>query len=217
MHLILASASKGREYLLKQLKIPFEIVHTNLDEEKIVGKSPAETVQLRAKQKCESVVERITNQELLSKKLPTTNYQPPTILILTADTEVILNNQLIGKPKNFDDAVRMLKMLSGKTHEVVTAVYILSLSPKSPKLPKSPKKLIYSGNDRSRVTFRRLTDEDIRIYLSLTEYNKYTGSYALIASPQNFITKIEGSISNVIGLPMEKIIPIFSELGLLKT
>lgn len=201
-HLILASASIGREYLLKGLKIPYRIIPSKIDEEKIVGKNLVETVKLRAKLKGENVAESITRRYKLDAR---------SYFILSADTEVIIDKQLLGKPKDYKDAVRMLKMLSGKTHEVISAVYLLKL----PKLLKSPKKLIYSGFSRSRVTFRRLTKEDIKLYLSTTQYSRYTGSYALVASPQNFITKIEGSISNVIGLPLEKVIPILRENKLL--
>lgn len=200
MQLILASASIGREFLLKGLKIPYKVIPSNIDEDKIVEKNLLETIKLRAKLKGESVANKINQQLTISNQ---------QFLILSADTEVILGNQLLGKPKDYKNAVRMLRMLSGKTHEVVTAVYILLLS------LKSPKRLIYSGFDRSLVTFHKLTDKDINLYLSLTDYTRFTGSYALVASPQNFITKIEGSISNVIGLPLEKVIPIFRINGIL--
>lgn len=71
-------------------------------------------------------------------------------------------------------------------------------------------------HDVSRVTFRKLTDSDIKRYLKYTDYTRFTGGYALVASPQDFVTKVEGSISNVIGLPMEKIIPILQKNKLLK-
>lgn len=249
MQLILASASKGREYLLKLLKIPFAVMPSSIEEDKIVGKNPVETIKLRAKLKAEKVV----------KKLITHNSQLTTF-ILSSDTEVIINNQLLGKPKDYKDAVRMLKMLSGKTHEVVSGYYMIKITITKPEIrinikqPKIPilKTELNSSNDRlsqgldttwqekgklrrlevsekfgieaarvwhdfdlSRVTFRKLKDEDIKTYLSLTEYTRYTGGYAVIASPQDFITNIEGSLSNVIGLPLEKVIPIFKENKLL--
>lgn len=194
MQLILASASIGREYLLKGLKIPYRTMPSNIDEDKIVNKNLVEAIKMRAKVKGEKVANKI---------IQSTN---KPVLILSADTEVIINKQLLGKPKNYKDAVRMLKMLSGKTHEVVSGFYIINL----------PQNKIWQGYDRSRVTFRKLKKEDIRLYLSITEYIRYTGSYALVASPQNFITGIEGSISNVIGLPLEKVIPIFRKLKILR-
>lgn len=216
MKLILASASIGREYLLKSLKIPYRIIPSQIDEDKITGKNLVETIKLRAKLKGENVAAGLLASSLKSPKLLKSLKDNREYLILSADTEVILGDKLLGKPKDYKDAFRMLKILSGKTHEVVTAVFLLKLSLDSardrPRLPKSLKKLTF---DRSFVTFRNLTDEDIRLYLSVTEYTRYTGSYALIASPQNFITKIEGSISNVIGLSLEKVIPIFRENKLL--
>lgn len=214
MQLILASASIGREYLLKGLKIPYRIIPSHIDEDKIMGKNLIETVKLRAKVKGEEVAEKIiksTNQPII--QLSNNNEE---LLILSADTEVIINNQLLGKPKDYQDAVKMLRMLSGKMHEVVSGYYIIetgNLKLETRKKIVQPK--IWQGFDRSFVTFRKLKDEDIKQYLSVTEYTRYTGSYALIASPQNFITKIEGSISNVIGLPLEKVIPIFSHYNLL--
>lgn len=206
MKLILASVSKGRKYLLSQLKIPFAVLETNLDEDCIVAKNPLETIRLRAKMKAEEALKKITQSankpiNKLSNLTDTYSLLPNASFILSADTEVIFDNKLIGKPKKYDDAVRMLKILSGKTHEVVTAVYIF-------KIPKSPRSLNYSFISRSFVTFRKLSEKDIKRYLSLTEYKRFTGGYAVIASPQDFITKIEGSISNVIGLPLEKVIPI---------
>lgn len=204
---------------------------SNINEDKIVEKSLVETVKLRAKLKGEYVAESLTRRYTLDAR---------RYLILSADTEVILGKRLLGKPKDYKDAVRMMKLLSGKTHEVISGFYLVRIQGRALS--------VWKGFDRSKVTFRKLTKEDIKLYLSITEYSRYTGSYALIAcpqclhqliqkvlnpknqfasnpkitphilvmhgrraSPQNFITKIEGSISNVIGLPLEKVIPILRE------
>lgn len=221
--LILASASKGRKHLLSLLKIPYEIISSNVDEEKIIGISPLETIRLRAKLKAEEVTGSVSLSPR-SPRLPRSLMERDEFFVLSADTEVIINNQLLGKPKDYKDAVRMLKTLSGKTHEVVSAYYIIRHSGEDPptggddsRIPSrvndsGQARMTYSGYDRSIVTFRKLTDNDIKIYLSLTEYTRYTGSYAVIASPHTFITKIEGSLSNVIGLPLEKVVPIFQIL-----
>jgi len=209
MHLALASASVGRKDLLLHLKIPFTTVPSTLDEDKIWGKNPLSTLQLRAKLKGEEVVKKIaTRRYTLDAKCS---------LILSADSGAIIDNQLIGKPKNYKDAVRILKTLSGKTHEFVTAIYVIifrHLAGKKIASTSDTEVKIWQTYDTSFVTFRKLSDEDIKLYLSLTKYTKFAGGYAL-ASAQNFITKVQGSISNVIGLPMEKVIPIFRENKLL--
>ena len=183
MKLILASMSYGRKYLLNLLKIPYSIMPTDIDEEKIMGKTPLETIQLRAKQKSEKAVEKIQNETL----------------ILSADTEVVINNQVIGKPKDEKEAIEILQLLSDKTHEVMTAIYAISDRKK------------WHDYDISRVTFKKLTTDEIIRYLKLTDYTRYTGAYALLASPQDFVIKTEGSLSNIIGLPLEKVIPILRE------
>jgi len=185
MRLILASASEGRKELLSYLKIPFEVIPSNIDEEKIVGKTPLETLQLRARLKGEDVASS-------HKKA----------IILSADSGAILDGKLIGRPKDYDDAVRILSTLSGKTHEFITAIYLSQLSDLK----------VYEDYDTSFVTFRKLEKSDIKRYLTITTYTRYAGGYA-IASAQDFITKIEGSISNVIGLPLEKVIPILCRFG----
>ena len=187
MRLILASASEGRKELLSYLKIPFEIIPSSIDEDKVIGKTPLETIKLRAKLKGEEVAS--------SKK-------HKSAIILSADSGAILNGELIGRPKNYDDAVRILSTLSGRTHRFITAVYLSQLSDLK----------VYEDYETSFVTFRKLSKDDIRRYLSITSYTRYAGGYA-IASAQDFITKIDGSVSNVIGLPLEKVILILCRFG----
>lgn len=226
MNLILASASEGRKNLLSLFHVPFAIIHTGLDEDKILGKTPWDSISLRAKLKGEEVVKRIMNDEEGIKnyqyhaqtnlQFETHNPSPTTSLIISADTDVIIGEivkELVGKAKDRKDAVRILKTLSHNTHEVVTGLYIILLERKDSG--EWQKKKVWQEVDRSKVTFRQLTNDDIDIYLKLTPYTKYAGCYALFASPQDFIIKTEGSLSNIIGLPLEKIVPILTEVGLL--
>src|SRR3990167_2624997 len=261
MKLILASASLGRKYLLDKLKLDYETVHTNLDEEKFIADTPVNTILLRARLKGESaaVLLAVSNKLPKSLKSPATyNLKPITYLILSADTEVILENNLFGKPASEKEAVQMLQLLSGKTHEVVSGYFLLKIdistgrssmqfskiaygkfeptftrennneilkrvqddnaasqcryiASKKIASASAGKKTSWQGFDVSLVTFRKLTDNDIKRYLKYTDYTRFTGGYALVASPQDFVTKVEGSISNVIGLPMEKVIPILDK------
>ena len=244
MKLVLASQSPGRKELLSYLNIPFEIIPSGLDEDKITGKTPLDTLKLRSKLKGESVAHKTLSSRF--------TLHAKRFIILSADSGAILDGKLIGKPKNYRDAVRILQTLSGKTHGFITAVYITKLANSQIPILKTdlnaktpdPKKRYYFAQkhqilnghvvsekfgikglpaikiktyqtfDRSFVTFRRLTDEDINLYLKNTDYTRFAGGYA-IASAQNFITKIDGSVSNVIGLPMEKVILILKETGIL--
>lgn len=195
MKLVLASQSLGRKKILDSLKIPYEITPSNIDEDSIIAGNPLETIKLRAKMKGEEVGNRIKNQEVRIK-------ENKNILLLSADSGAILDNNLIGKPKDYQDGLRIFKILSGKTHEFVTAVYLMNNSD------------IFQDYTTSYVTFRKLSEWDIKRYLNVTPYTRYAAGYA--TSTQDFITRIEGSITNVIGLPLEIIIPIFRKNGLIK-
>lgn len=216
-NLILASSSVGRKKLLSQLKIPFQVIPSTLDEEKIMGKNPLATLKLRAKLKGEEVAFKITqssnNPITQSKKTRRYPLDARRFLILSADSGAIIDKQLIGKPKDYMDGVRILNLLSGRTHQFVTAIYLILLQQSETRF--NLVKGVWESYELSYITFRKLTDEDIKRYLKVTDYTKYACGYA-IASAQDFITKIEGSISNVIGLPLEKVIPILKENKLLK-
>lgn len=204
--LILASASKGRKHLLSLLKIPFEVLPTESDEDTIVGQTPLETIQLRAKLKGEQAITMLQRNNVIMK-------QCNNALLLSADTEVVMGKTLLGKPKDEKDATRILSLLSGKTHEVITAIYAIKVDMNSSKKIKIQK--IWKDYNRSFVTFKKLSEQEIKRYLSITDYTRYTGGYALLASPQDFVIRTEGSVSNIIGLPLEKIIPILKENNLL--
>jgi predicted house-cleaning NTP pyrophosphatase (Maf/HAM1 superfamily) len=269
MRLILASQSEGRKKLLSFLKIPFDILPSTVDEDKIISSSPAETIKLRAKVKGEEVAARIQQSAISDQNKSTTDFKQLTTindhpitsndyLILSADSGAIINNQLLGKPKDYNDATRILNTLSDSTHTFITATYVIKMEKifaQQDKILYADKKLLCKINkiwqfiDTSYVTFRKLTDEDIRRYLSQIDYKKYAGAYALFVgpgakmpslsgllpeyysgkipnlkhpdpnlyiSPNKFIEKIEGSLSNVIGLSLEKVIPVLQENHLLK-
>lgn len=191
--LILASSSLGRKKLLSYLKIPFKIIPSDLEESKIIGKNPLDTLRLRARLKGESVAENL-------KIRKPENLNSENLIILSADSGAILDNQLIGKPKDHTNAVRILQHLSGRTHDFATAVHLINLSDLSHQ----------SDLSISRVTFRKITKAEIERYLSVTDFTRYAGAYALI-SAQDFITRVDGSLSNVIGLPLEIIIPLLDK------
>ncbi len=118
----------------------------------------------------------------------------PEKVVIAADTLVAIDNAVIGKPRDMRDAVSILKRLSGRTHEVCTAVVICHIR----------KNRRSSFSEISRVSFRRLTSSAIRIYLEKVNPLDKAGAYAAQGAGSEIIDKIEGSFTNVVGLPMER-------------
>ena len=114
----------------------------------------------------------------------------PNEIIVAADTVVVINNEVLGKPKNEEDARRMLEMLSGKSHQVITGVAILS---------NGTEELFYEVTD---VKFGDLSKEEIDWYISTREYHDKAGAYGIQGKGIILVEKIDGDYSNVVGLPM---------------
>lgn len=193
--IILASQSLGRKKLLEYLKIPFTVVSSLLNEEKILGKNPEETIRIRAKEKGEDIAASLARAALANGSA--------TTYILSADSGAILDKELIGKPAGRQQAIQILKKLSGRRHKYQTSIYIIKID----KNKSDSKEVIYQADSVSYVTFRKMTDEDISFYLDRTDFTRFAAAYIMIGA-QDFITKIEGSLSNVIGLPLEQVIPV---------
>jgi len=192
--IILASASQGRKRILKSLGIPFEVVPSNLDEDKITGSNPVEILKTRARAKAETVIKKISNFK----------FQISNFLIIAADSSVILNGKIYGKPRDKKEARKFLAALSGKTHDFVTAVCVIQ------------GKKVWQAVEITKVTFRKLKMSEIDIFVKRFDLIKFAGAYSLFDTPQDFIAKIEGSLTNVLGLPLEKLLPVLRETNLLK-
>jgi septum formation protein len=121
----------------------------------------------------------------------------PGKVVLAADTLVAINDRILGKPKDIADAVVMLERLSGEVHEVCTSVFVCHLS----------RARSTSFSEISRVRFRRLTGTQIERYLAKVNPLDKAGAYAAQGFGSEIIEKIEGSFTNVVGLPMEKTVP----------
>ena len=179
MKIILASQSPRRKQLLEWAEIDFEVIVSDADE------SFDETLS------CEAVAITIAQK----KAQVIVQMYMPTIPVLAADTIVVCENEIIGKPKDRSDAIRSLKKLSGKTHRVITGVSIIT-----------PQKEI-TFSDTTEVTFHTLTDEQIEFYVD--EYKPYdkAGAYAI----QEWIgvigiQSINGDFYNVMGLPVSRVV-----------
>ena len=194
MHLILASSSRARKKLLESLPLKFVVQPSNVNEDTITGSNPRETLIKRAAAK---------TAEILKNKQYTENS-----IVITADSGVILDGKLLGKPVDLLQAGKMLFTLSSKQHIFATAVNLTVITQgKNQKIISSK---IYR---ESKVSFTTLTRESIDKYLKYSgnKLLSFAGAYSLIDTPQTFITKIEGSLTNIVGLPLEDILPLITK------
>ena len=182
--IILASQSPRRKELLSLYGLPFVVDPSQADEEHATG-TGAERVKKLAQDKCREVAQR-----------------HPGEMVLAADTLVCVGDEILGKPKDETDACRMLRLLSGNAHQVHTGMCLL--------LPDGREML---GVDTAQVHFMPLSDEMISRYVSTGEPMDKAGAYAIQGMAGVFITHIEGSPSNVIGLPLGLLTQFFTEAG----
>ena len=171
--IILASGSPRRKELLKSLGIEFEIIKPNADEKILNDESPENL--------CKRLAELKANSINISNKI-----------ILAADTIVVIENEILGKPKNNDDAFRMLNLLQGREHKVLTGIAL-----------RKNNKLI-SDVEISRVKFRELNQAQIKAYISSGECDDKAGAYAVQGLGSLLIEYIKGDYYNVVGLPLCK-------------
>ena len=176
--IILASKSPRRQYLLKELGLNFEVYIKDVDESFPENLKAQEIPLYLCKKKADAFQEELSNDTI----------------VITADTIVWVDNQVLNKPENYEDAIRMLKLLSGKMHVVYTGVCLKS---------KNKTKSFYA---ETKVFFKILTQEEIEYYIN--NYNPYDKAGAYGA--QEFIgyiaiDKIEGTYFNVMGLPLREL------------
>lgn len=175
--LILASQSPRREQLLTSLGIPFTVENPDAEEESASAARAREITSLNALKKAKSVLPRLKD---------------PSGIIIGADTLVVFGNEAIGKPKDARGVHSILRKLSGMTHEVVTGLTLLS-----------PRFGCRESVVTSRVSFKVITDKEIEDYSVTKEPYDKAGAYAVQGLGMLFINRIEGSYTNVMGLPLE--------------
>ena len=185
MRLVLASASPRRAELLTAAGFSFEVAPADVDETTRPGEDPGDYAARVARDKASATVPR-----------------HPDAVVLAADTVVVADGDILGKPQDQADAVRMLGRLSGVTHLVQTAV-VLSVG----------------GNERcrvetTRVRFRPLSPEEIDWYVATGEPDGKAGAYGIQGAASRFIDWIEGSWSNVVGLPVAAVYQMLKEAGI---
>ena len=185
--IVLASTSIDRSELFTRIGIPFEVVASDIDEDtfKMRISDPILLVKELAKAKLLYV-----KNFLLKKSLQA--------IIIAADTIVELNGKIIGKAKNAREAFKIIKMLNGKTHNLITGIAITEND--------NPKIIV--DYDTTSVEFLTLSDAEIEKYVNTNEWKCRAGAYSINDKASLFISKVNGSTSNVIGLPMHKIYEI---------
>mgnify|MGYP000061584076 CR=1 FL=1 len=186
MKLILASASPRRRELLKILGLDFEVIPSQV-EEKITAKEPTLIVTSLAEQKARDVAKRVKEG-----------------LVIGADTIVTLEGTILGKPKSKEEAAKMLSMLSGKEHHVITGVALIDVT--------SQKSLV--DYELTKVFFRDLTAEEIESYVRTNEGFDKAGAYAIQGIGSLLVKGIEGCYFNVVGLPLTKIYLLLKNFGI---
>jgi septum formation protein len=190
MKLILASASPRRAEILRNAGIQFEIRKTDVDESRIVGELPGDYVRRLALAKALSAA---------------TEYRDPLdeTLILGADTVVVVDADILGKPASQDDARSMLRRLSGRIHEVHTGLALL-------RKPGAEQRVV---EEITRVHFAPLTDREIEDYIATGEPFDKAGAYGIQGMGGRYVTRIEGCYFNVMGLPLARLWSLLRELG----
>lgn len=193
MHLVLASASPRRAELLAAAGFSFEVLAVDVDERGQANEVAVNYVRRLASEKSARAIERL--------KDPARAGAPPDTIILSADTAVVVDGAIVGKPLDDQDARQMLRRLSGRSHEVTTGV---SLRTAAEEL---------TGVETSIVWFGSLAPGDLEWYVSTGEGRDKAGAYAIQGLASRFIPRIEGSYSNVVGLPISLVHTLLQRLN----
>ncbi len=184
--IILASASPRRKQLLEQIGLTFSCLPADVDEEGILTSSPRELVSQLAWDKARAVTEHCENA-----------------IIIAADTVVVLDEMIMGKPANREDAFQKLTLLSGREHQVLTGICVINQNNNSHA----------TEVELTRVTFRYLSSNEIQAYLDHGEWVDKAGGYGIQGLGALLIDKIDGCYFNVVGLPLSKLYQLLYKQG----
>jgi septum formation protein len=187
---ILASSSPRRQEILKLLNIPYQVIMPNIDETITEGLVPEEIPELFAREKVAAVVQSLPSDREIQ-------------WVLGADTVIIYNNKIYGKPENQEQAGQFLHLFSGKTHTVRTVI------------------ALYNGRNRTtstracstEVTFKKMSEKEIAWYIETGEWHGAAGGYRIQSLASCFIEKINGSMTGVVGLPIFELYDMLEEQG----
>ena len=183
--MILASASPRRKEILENFGFSFKTIVKNIDETS--DKTHAE--------------EKIL--EIAEKKARAAAIDFPDENVVGADTVVVVDGKILGKPKNKEEAFSMLKSLSGRNHEVITAFSFININ----------KNISYSDYEITKVYFKNLTDDEINWYINTKEPMDKAGAYGIQGKGAFFVEKIEGDFFSVMGFPLGKFVRFLNKTG----
>jgi septum formation protein len=186
--LILASASSRRQELLRAAGFEFEVCPAGISEAAQAGEPAIQYAQRLAREKAEKIARRF-----------------PGAFVLGADTIVVVDQEVLGKPQDAEDAARMLRLLSGRSHQVITAVSLIA--------PGNPPETRW---ETSEVTFRHLLEDEIRQYAAGGEPMDKAGAYAIQGGAAPWVVRLKGDYSNVVGLPVSLVSEMLNTSGFLQ-
>lgn len=186
--IILASSSPRRQEILRMLDIPFQVILPNIDETLTSSVDTEDIPELLAREKVSAVIHSLPSQQEIQ-------------WVLGADTVIVKNGRIFGKPQSADEAAEFLKEFQGGSHTVITAVVLYNGKQKSTT----------SRVAKTKVTFAPMTDDEIQWYLESGEWHGAAGGYRIQSLASIFIEKIEGSQSCVTGLPIHELYDMLKE------
>lgn len=188
MRLILASTSPRRKDLLDQLGLQFDVIPSQFNEDSVAVTSPADLVRRLAVGKARAVLPEVEGEAL----------------VIGADTIVVLDGGILGKPRDEAEARAMLSSLSGRTHRVFTGVALV-------RLPGGEE---HVGHEETAVTMRRLTPRQVAAYVASGEPMDKAGAYAVQGLGSVLVERLEGDYFNVVGLPLPKLARLLETFGI---
>jgi septum formation protein len=217
MRLILASASPRRAELLRAAGYTFEIVAADVDESIRPGESPSAYVRRLAADKSAAVISALTGRATPTAGRATIaedgvarpfqgrdrgaeSPAPHQSVVLGADTTVVVDGEILGKPRDEEDSATMLRRLSGRTHHVLTGVSLRQGASEVGRV------------ETTDVVFRALSEGDVAWYVASGEGRDKAGGYAIQGLASRFVVRIEGSYSNVVGLPVACVAELLPEI-----
>ena len=197
--LVLASGSPRRQDLLRSAGISFVVQPADVDETPLADESARDCAERLAQEKALTVWRKRPND-----------------VVLGADTIVVVDGAILGKPVDPDDAARMLRMLSGHVHEVITGVCVVKAGARpapsqAPELPRDPE--VAAASETTRVTVSLISEDEIQEYVATGEPMDKAGAYAIQGIASRWIPRIEGDYSNVVGLPVALVYRMWREVA----
>ncbi len=196
---VLASQSLGRRTLLEKLSLGFRVAIARIDEDSIVDLKPVKTLQKRAEAKVNEIIKNPRVYQIREDR--------PS-LVIAADSMAVIGKKTFGKSRDREHAKEILRALMGRTHHFVTAMKIVLWEEN--KIKKTWAKTV-----STKVTMRKMTPTELDSYISRYDFSRFAAGYALNETPWDLVTRIDGSYTNVIGLPFEVLLPILRSLKII--